>query len=154
MSLSDLTLAEVETLLEEHPWDVPEREDVKYVKGQGYVHTGVMIPAYTETIADGDVDWHTWGELSTSAYADDLEGKWKKGEPEYEFVDGLGKVFLEKQHGGEGMGDDYYIILRVTDDTTTRYFQKNGYHASHDGSYLDGSLEEVKPVQRTVTFFE
>jgi hypothetical protein len=68
---------------------------------------------------------------------------------------GFGRASLVSQHGGEGQGDDYHIVFTVTDDAgNVRTFKRNGYHASHDGSYLDGPTEEVKPVEKVVTVWE
>ena len=149
MSLNSLTVGEVEALFEGHGFYRPSYEERKKVKtGSGYYDyrwekTGQIIPERYETIADGKASWHEYEELPDEGIT----------------VERLGQVFLEKQHGGEGQGDDYYIILRVEDSSSgapnvVRYFKKHGWHASHDGSYLDGALTEVKPMTREVVFYE
>lgn len=67
--------------------------------------------------------------------------------------DGLtGKVV--KSHGGEGQGDEYWMVISLSDGNTTRYFRKDGWYASYDGGYLDGETYEVKPAERLVTYYE
>ena len=55
-----------------------------------------------------------------------------------------------EQVGGEGQGDHMHVVFQVGD----QLFKKSGYHVSHDGSYWDGPLEEVRPVEKTVTVYE
>lgn len=57
-------------------------------------------------------------------------------------------------YGGEGEGDQYWLVLSVSDGETTRYFRKDGYYASYDGGYLDGDTSEVKPQEKRVIFYE
>lgn len=142
MSLSDLTLGEVERRLEEHRFYY-----------EAYTYGGNSYPERWHSIAGGDVGWEEYENLG-QARTDDKRGRWKKGEDMYENVRGLGKVYLQTQHGGEGQGDEYYIVLRVEDDETTRWFMKPGYYTSYDGSTLDRDLYEVFPQQRTVTVYE
>jgi hypothetical protein len=58
------------------------------------------------------------------------------------------------EYGGEGQGDDYWVVISITDGETTRYFRKDGWYASYDGGSLDGETYEVKPVEKLVTFYE
>lgn len=139
MSLAELTVEEVEELLEGHPFKRNEYRVKRYdYATKSYVATGEVIPERYDSIVEGDASWYEFEELPREGIV----------------VEGLGLVTLESQYGGEGMGDEYYIVLRVTEGDTVRFFRKNGWHASHDGSYLDGSLDEVKPVDRVVTFYE
>lgn len=64
-------------------------------------------------------------------------------------VDGVAYSFevVDRKTGSEGdWQTNTYLIFKVGD----QYFRKNGYYASHDGEYWDGSFEEVNPVERTV----
>lgn len=48
--------------------------------------------------------------------------------------------------------DDTYMIFEVTtSDFKTRHFRKFGWTASHDGTYWEGSFDEVTPEQKTIT---
>lgn len=70
-------------------------------------------------------------------------------------VPDFGVVTLHEQWGGEGQGDDYWIVLKIVeDDGTVRYVKRDGYHASHDGSYLDGPSLFVEMKTKVVTVFE
>ncbi len=61
---------------------------------------------------------------------------------------------VEKSYGGEGQGDQYWMVVSVSDGTTTRYFRRDGWYASYDGGYLDGDTYEVRPAERLVTVYE
>lgn len=60
----------------------------------------------------------------------------------------------ESVGGHEGDGEVRYIVVSISDGTDTRWFRKDGYYASYDGTTWDGVLREVKPVEKTVTFYE
>lgn len=53
-------------------------------------------------------------------------------------------------YGGMDMGTELWVVFKIGD----QLFKKYGAYYSHDGSYWDGSLNEVKPVQKTITVFE
>lgn len=62
-------------------------------------------------------------------------------------VEGLPKIELVEEFGGEGQGDDYWVVFKVGD----QFFKKNGWYASYDGGELDGDLHEVFPTEVTRT---
>jgi hypothetical protein len=45
---------------------------------------------------------------------------------------------------------DIWVVVEIDG----RFFKKTGYHQSHDGTYWDGSVSEVKPQQKTITVYE
>ncbi len=48
--------------------------------------------------------------------------------------------------------DDTYVILQARDNAgEARTFRKSGYSASHDGTYFDGSFDEVESFEVTET---
>lgn len=55
-----------------------------------------------------------------------------------------------EDRGGEGQGDEAWIVVRVG----TQYFKVDGYYASHYGYDWDGGLEEVTPQPKTITVYE
>lgn len=59
-------------------------------------------------------------------------------------------VIKIEDFGGEGRGDDYWVVIQVGE----QYFQMSGYYTSHSGGDFDGGLEEVRPVQKTITVYE
>jgi hypothetical protein len=63
-----------------------------------------------------------------------------------------GKV--EASFGGEGEGDQYWMVISVSDGTTTRYFRRDGWYASYDGGYLDGETYEVSPKEKVIVVYE
>lgn len=57
---------------------------------------------------------------------------------------------LEKHHGGEGCGDEYWTVYSFADGTDKVYVQFDGYYSSYSGS----DYEEwffVEPREVTVT---
>jgi hypothetical protein len=79
------------------------------------------------------------------------EAKYESSEETFENL--TAKVVSE--YGGEGQGDQYWMVISLSDAQSTRYFRKDGYYASYgDGGNLDGSIYEVKPAERLVTFYE
>jgi len=70
-----------------------------------------------------------------------------KGEQEDIEVTGFGTLKFVDEYGGEGSGDEFWVVFKVGD----QFFRKEGWYASYDGGELDGELYEVKAakVQRT-----
>lgn len=64
-------------------------------------------------------------------------------------IPGIGKAVGVEQFGGMDQGSDLWTVFRILGDD--RLFRKNGYYASHDGSYYDGALEQVEAFEKTVT---
>ena len=58
--------------------------------------------------------------------------------------------------GGEGKGEDWQSVKHFTDQGI--YIKTSGFYSSYDGTYFNGGIadcsEEVKPVDRMVTFYE
>ena len=90
---------------------------------------------------ESEVDGDIYGDLHYFASYD------KKKTLE---VPGLPTLKPVEAYGGEGEGDDYWVVFQCGD----QYFRKDGWYASYDGGYLDGELYEVKPKQVTVTEFQ
>jgi hypothetical protein len=57
-------------------------------------------------------------------------------------------------HGGEGEGDQYWMVVSLSDGTDTRYFRMDGWYASYHGGELDGDVYEVRPQERVVVVYE
>lgn len=63
----------------------------------------------------------------------------------------LGKFEVKQQQGGEGQGDNYWIVYHFIDHDV--YIKFNGWYASHCGTeYQD--MYEVKPVEVTVIEYQ
>lgn len=58
---------------------------------------------------------------------------------------------LDSYSGGEGdWRSDIFVILSIGG----KVFKKTGYYQSHDGSYWDGPLTEVKEIEKTVKVWD
>lgn len=62
----------------------------------------------------------------------------------------------EESFGGEGQGDDYWVVFSVSEEGEPKKFYKiPGWYASHHGGELEVSNTfEVKAVQKTITVWE
>lgn len=67
-------------------------------------------------------------------------------------VDGVGEIKVVD--GNDSYQDDYsgrrFLILEIDG----RLFRKDGMYYSHDGTYWDGPLYEVRRVTKTITDYE
>ncbi len=67
----------------------------------------------------------------------------------------LGIVKEVARYGGEGKGEDWWVVYRFVDHNV--YIKVNGYYQSYNGTeFYDGwdCCSEVKPIQKTITVFE
>lgn len=78
--------------------------------------------------------------------------KWCDGVPCE--VPGLGTLAYVDDYGGEGQGDDYWVVFSLTQGDVTRHFKKPGWYQSYAGGELDGDLMDVTPVQKVITVWE
>jgi hypothetical protein len=70
-------------------------------------------------------------------------------------VPGLGFVQPIASYGGEGKGDEYWVVFTITDDSgVTRMFRKDGSYTSCYGNDWDADLREVSAQERVVTVYE
>ena len=81
----------------------------------------------------------------------------KYGTEEYKIYKNsvLGIVKRVAQYGGEGKGEDWWVIYHFIDHNV--YIKVNGYYQSYNGTeFYDGwdCCSEVKPIQKTITVFE
>jgi hypothetical protein len=117
-----------------------------------YIKSTVM---YDDVKREEDVDWKDYisnefdGALQDSSTWDEF--MYEISGP-YTLEGYTAKV--EATYGGEGKGDEYWVVISITDGTVTRYFRKDGWYASYTGGELDGDTREVTPQERTVVFYE
>lgn len=98
-------------------------------------------------------------EEALDQYADDWQGVWGGVQEEWdnsEFkplrVNGeTVQIKLVEISTGTYDDDTYMIFEVVSSDFKSRYFRKFGWTASHDGTYWEGSFDEVAPEQKTIT---
>lgn len=65
------------------------------------------------------------------------------------------KLENEEQEGGEGQGDHYHIVTKVTNPETNEivFIMHVGYYSSYDGASFDDGLlgfDIVEPYEKTV----
>lgn len=64
---------------------------------------------------------------------------------------GLGEFEVLDSYGGEGKGDDYWLVFYLKQHNI--YIKLDGYYQSYDGGYYT-SMYEVKPKQVMMTIYE
>lgn len=57
------------------------------------------------------------------------------------------------EYGGEGQGDDYWVVISFEKEGQVSYWKFQGHYASYYGSELD-TVFEVKPEQKMVVVYE
>jgi|SRR5688500_4330419 len=118
MGLADLSVSQVQGLLEEH---------FEYVESN-----------WNNEDVEGPGSWHGI--------------KWGDGVPCE--IPGLGTLAYVESYGGEGKGDEYWVVFSITNQDVTRHFRMDGWYASYSGAEFDGDLKEVSPKQKVITVWE
>lgn len=63
-----------------------------------------------------------------------------------------GTLTFVDQFGGEGQGDTYWIIVKLTEpDGTETFYRRNGWYQSHYGYELDGPTDIVEQAEKVIT---
>ena len=65
-------------------------------------------------------------------------------------IPGIGQAVLVDDFGGEGQGDQYWFVFKVTNADGERFFRRNGYYASFHGGDYDGPTDEVVAREKTI----
>lgn len=69
-------------------------------------------------------------------------------------VDGYTFAFQE-DFGGEGQGDDYWVVFSVTKEDYSEFYKVPGWYASHHGGELEvENTYAVQPVEKVITVWE
>ncbi len=63
------------------------------------------------------------------------------------------EISTKYTHGGyEGAGEEYYLILEVTNGGETSFWKVPGYYMSHDGIYVEiQNIYQVVAKEKTIT---
>jgi len=64
----------------------------------------------------------------------------------------VGEYEVADEHGGEGQGDEMHIVYHFKKHDI--YIRLDGWYSSYGESSWDGDYQEVRPTERTVTFYE
>lgn len=110
------------------------------------------IEELNRAIEDEENDFGgSWYEFEYHA-----DSRWQNPKVEYPVViPGIGRAEVIDQHGGEGQGEDLWMIFKVWGhDGFVRYFRRDGYHRSWVGGAYDGPTTEVYPIEKTITVYE
>lgn len=89
-----------------------------------------------------ETGWYQWSELADC-------------EHEPVAVEGAGSVeVVHGETGGEGAAEHCEMVFKVTaGDGTVRFFKKEGWYQSFNGTEWDGDFFEVEPALRTITVY-
>jgi hypothetical protein len=85
--------------------------------------------------------------------AETRHGETGDGQGEAAAVDEAGGGGAQ-QEGGEGQGDQYHMVIRLTQGDVSRTFKMQGWYASHHGHEFDGPFTEVSKKKKTITVWE
>ena len=66
------------------------------------------------------------------------------------------QIELVQHYGGEGEGDQYYDVYKITDTLTHKfaYIKYEGYYDSWNGTSWDAECRLVTPVEKTIIVYE
>lgn len=65
-------------------------------------------------------------------------------------IPGIGLAKFVADHGGMDEGSDRWVVFEVNG----QLYKKSGFYSSYEGTDWDSDLQEVKAVERPVTFYE
>jgi hypothetical protein len=130
MDLATLSVRDVESFLESYEFFTPAHTET-LGKGTKYERTY----DYPETRESG------WSVVEDYAWNGDRETP-------------IGLLTMVEQEGGEGQGDQYHMVIRLTQGDVSRTFKMQGWYASHHGHEFDGPFTEVSKKKKTITVWE
>lgn len=78
----------------------------------------------------------------------------ESGKGRLETFNGILFTYLEG-YGGEGKGEDWWVVFSVEKDMQQEFFKFSAYYSSYDGVNMSyGNFYKVKPVQKVITVWE
>lgn len=92
---------------------------------------------------------NSWNDDAVQGPSSWYDIKWGDGTPCE--IPGLGTLALVDEYGGEGKGEEYWVVFSITQDDVTRHFKKPGSYQSYAGAEWDGNLESVTPKEKVIT---
>jgi len=98
-----------------------------------------LIENFFELVENGDAEGpESWQSIK---YGDNLPCE----------VPGLGTLNHVQDYGGEGKGDEYWVVFSVMNSDGIRHFRMDGGYSSYSGAEFDGNLREVVPEEKVIT---
>lgn len=74
-------------------------------------------------------------------------------DPLLEVEEILGPMKVVQSKGGEGQGEEYYVIIHFVDHNV--FVKVEGFYTSYDGTDFDAfDLREVFPTEKIITVYE
>lgn len=94
-----------------------------------------------------------WSSAASEMFHGDVPGDYYEIMPE---LKALGFEFFEEDHhGGEGQGDQYWSVIKITKGDETAFIKFYGWYASFAGSEMSHSADEfVEVVKVPVESYE
>jgi hypothetical protein len=128
----------------------------EYYKNHDYTFEQFMISEFF----DGDSEFYDYERNETIPVAElkdfNRNGIWEHFHSEHYKGEKDGfSAEVTKAFGGEGEGDQYWMVIALSDGNSTRYFRKDGWYSSYEGGgSLDSEVAEVRPIEKAVIFYE
>lgn len=70
-------------------------------------------------------------------------------------IEGITFSLRERHGGGEGQGEEHWVVFSADLDGRTTYWQVPGYYMSYDGATLHWDQAfEVRPAEKKITVWE
>jgi hypothetical protein len=93
------------------------------------------------------IEWHRKETSDETSYLEELMEDLEEILGSDSITIPSGEVELVEQFGGEGSGDDYWLVIKVG----TKLFKVEGFHSSWEGANWDSAeLKEVEAREVTV----
>lgn len=153
------TIAELDTAVEDTGWDYPYTPYTKpgEPKAEERIEHTQGWHEFQEVISDTTKYQVVDADYQGRKHENKTDGQWYGWVPLPNpgfTLPGIGRAVIVDEFGGEGQGDQYWLVFKVTEaDGTERLFRRNGWYASYSGGEYDGPTEEVQPVQKTITVY-
>lgn len=104
-----------------------------------------LLEELIEICDETDTSWNSFCEAVLYKYDARYSSAFAELESRYITVEEV------DNYGGEGLGDEYWIVFRLTKGEETMLLRVDGYYASYAGGEYHGPPYEVEPVEVTVT---
>lgn len=118
------------------------------------------ILGYEYTVSYPEISWSTGRRVETGktiSYTETLDWHdlWCDGTSDPIQIPGVGRLEVVATHGGEGQGDQAWVVVSITDAFgDVKLYRKDGYYSSFEGADFDSELREVVVKEKVVSVYE